>query len=84
MNSASARSKLEKGSDGIKASDTSGPRPRSPAESAQWHHFKNPSQPLPLTVGRKKKLLPFLLIKGNVSKKQGITPWLEGLGVGIR
>lgn len=32
----------------------------------------------------KKKLLPFLLIKGNVSKKQGITPWLEGLGVGIR
>lgn len=83
MNSSSAKSQLEKGFDEIMASDTSGPSLRSPGVSAQWHHFPNPFQTVSFTAGNKKTFC-FLLIKGNASKKQGITPWLEGLGFGIR
>lgn len=82
MNSASAQSKLEKGSDGIKASDTSGPRPRSPGVSAHWHHFKNPSQPLSFR-GRMKKNL-FSPNKGECLKKAGNYTLAWRLGVGIR
>lgn len=67
----SARSKPEEGFDEILASDTSGPSLGSPGVSAQWHHLKNPSQTAPFRLGRGKKLLSFLLIKGNVSKNAG-------------
>lgn len=83
MNSSSAKSQFEKG-----LMESWLQTPQVPGQDPQGCLLSGTTLKIHLNQYHSqlegKKLLCFPLKKGNVLKKQGITPWLEGLGVGIK